>query len=213
MSTHPQAICPLCGRPAINEVMGQNFKIQCEQCGDFRLTDSAEKTIKNVDRRLRLKIGFWSRDQNDLGEKLPTVDSYTKEFVSKLPDKTVMERAYRLLRFGISQQKDLGGRFRINAPQIVALTHSQSDGDVQELARLLFEMSWLHEGYKNGTAQISPRGFMHAGASNASESVKGFIAMWFDQSMDAARDQGLDCLLYTSPSPRDRQKSRMPSSA
>ena len=25
--------------------------------------------------------------------------------------------------------------------------------------------------------------------------------------------QHLDCLLYTSPSPRDRQKSRMPSSA
>ena len=24
---------------------------------------------------------------------------------------------------------------------------------------------------------------------------------------------GIDCLLYTSPSPRDRQKSRMPSSA
>ena len=27
------------------------------------------------------------------------------------------------------------------------------------------------------------------------------------------RDQFQDCLLYTSPSPRDRQKSRMPSSA
>ena len=26
-------------------------------------------------------------------------------------------------------------------------------------------------------------------------------------------DEGNDCLLYTSPSPRDRQKSRMPSSA
>ena len=25
--------------------------------------------------------------------------------------------------------------------------------------------------------------------------------------------QSIDCLLYTSPSPRDRQKSRMPSSA
>ena len=31
--------------------------------------------------------------------------------------------------------------------------------------------------------------------------------MWFDP----VRDRG--CLLYTSPSPRDRQKSRMPSSA
>ena len=27
------------------------------------------------------------------------------------------------------------------------------------------------------------------------------------------RMESLDCLLYTSPSPRDRQKSRMPSSA
>ena len=33
--------------------------------------------------------------------------------------------------------------------------------------------------------------------------------------MQIAKEQGqfLDCLLYTSPSPRDRQKSRMPSSA
>ena len=28
-----------------------------------------------------------------------------------------------------------------------------------------------------------------------------------------SKDPDLDCLLYTSPSPRDRQKSRMPSSA
>ena len=27
------------------------------------------------------------------------------------------------------------------------------------------------------------------------------------------KDQGIDCLLYTSPSPRDRTRSRMPSSA
>ena len=30
---------------------------------------------------------------------------------------------------------------------------------------------------------------------------------------DAEKRQAYDCLLYTSPSPRDRQKSRMPSSA
>ena len=32
-------------------------------------------------------------------------------------------------------------------------------------------------------------------------------------SVGAVDAQGGDCLLYTSPSPRDRQKSRMPSSA
>ena len=30
---------------------------------------------------------------------------------------------------------------------------------------------------------------------------------------DVSRDKLISCLLYTSPSPRDRQKSRMPSSA
>ena len=38
-----------------------------------------------------------------------------------------------------------------------------------------------------------------------------------DAIMEAVMQKGhkmaLDCLLYTSPSPRDRQKSRMPSSA
>ena len=32
-------------------------------------------------------------------------------------------------------------------------------------------------------------------------------------SLEFAAGENIDCLLYTSPSPRDRQKSRMPSSA
>ena len=34
-----------------------------------------------------------------------------------------------------------------------------------------------------------------------------------DHTALAEASQAMDCLLYTSPSPRDRQKSRMPSSA
>ena len=32
-------------------------------------------------------------------------------------------------------------------------------------------------------------------------------------SMDIERERGITCLLYTSPSPRDTERSRMPSSA
>ena len=34
-----------------------------------------------------------------------------------------------------------------------------------------------------------------------------------DDMLDEEEVEDTDCLLYTSPSPRDRQKSRMPSSA
>ncbi|WP_128932493.1 hypothetical protein [Bradyrhizobium zhanjiangense] len=190
----PPFLCPLCGRPAKNDriALRDADVITCQQCGHFQISGSAEITIRNVDGRLKRKIGFWTRDQNDLGEDLPMVTTYTADSVAKLPDKTVIEQAERLLHFGIREQKDLGGRFRLNTPLIVGLTHSHSDGDVQALARFLHDNGWLEEGYNGGIAQISPRGFMHASESRVSESVTGFIAMWFDKSMDVARDQGLD---------------------
>ena len=42
-------------------------------------------------------------------------------------------------------------------------------------------------------------------------SLKTFILDLVRQ--DQLFEQGIDCLLYTSPSPRDRTRSRMPSSA
>ena len=44
-----------------------------------------------------------------------------------------------------------------------------------------------------------------------SEITELMMATWIDG--DICTDDDYDCLLYTSPSPRDRQKSRMPSSA
>ena len=45
-----------------------------------------------------------------------------------------------------------------------------------------------------------------------SESGKQIKRVWIDSAC-MPQDQPEGCLLYTSPSPRDRQKSRMPSSA
>ena len=47
----------------------------------------------------------------------------------------------------------------------------------------------------------------------SSEGQFEFNYMSFDNLRQIIYGMGVDCLLYTSPSPRDRQKSRMPSSA
>ena len=44
------------------------------------------------------------------------------------------------------------------------------------------------------------------------ETQRSFMSQWFESSGMDCTVAGT-CLLYTSPSPRDRQKSRMPSSA
>ena len=53
------------------------------------------------------------------------------------------------------------------------------------------------------------RGKVYEGWPNSMNMFDGFI-YW---SKVTGRNQVIPCLLYTSPSPRDRQKSRMPSSA
>ena len=47
----------------------------------------------------------------------------------------------------------------------------------------------------------------------ATEEVYGRIALGDKDDVDAAVEAAYTCLLYTSPSPRDMRRSRMPSSA
>ena len=57
---------------------------------------------------------------------------------------------------------------------------------------------------------LGPNG---AGKSTLLKLVMGFIAANGGQIQCQASPQHIGCLLYTSPSPRDRTRSRMPSSA
>ena len=59
--------------------------------------------------------------------------------------------------------------------------------------------------------QISESDVTLADASDAI--IVGFQVRPSAAARKLAEQEGVDCLLYTSPSPRDRQKSRMPSSA
>jgi hypothetical protein len=182
--------CPFCNRSVIQEQTPIGRKVECNVCGQFEITSSAEPGL-NLEQRLRQKIGFWTRDQNDLGDT-PLVTSYTADQVKILPDKTVLERAERLLRFGIAEQKDLGGVFKVASEQAIGITHSRSPDDVLALGHLLHTRGWLHAGYAGGAAQVTPMGFIHASEGNVSESTIGFIAMWFDSSMNEARSDGFE---------------------
>ena len=69
------------------------------------------------------------------------------------------------------------------------------------------------EPHLDGRTLVTPRGKVIGGSS----SINGMIyvrghAMDYDHWAESGA-QGWSCLLYTSPSPRDKRQSRMPSSA
>jgi hypothetical protein len=189
--TSPPSACPLCGRFASKEGSSDNYLVKCEQCGTFTISGTAESIVQGFDHRLKFKIGFWTLDQNSLGD-LPAVTVNTFDIVKNLPEKTVVERADRLLRFGIREQKDIGGGFSLLTANAIGVTHSIGNPDVVALAGLLHEQGFVRHGFEGGAAKITPKGFIHAGGATSSESVNGFIAMWFDPSMNAVRTNGLE---------------------
>ena len=88
-----------------------------------------------------------------------------------------------------------------NQPIIVL---RDKDGALKAMSNVcLHRMSTLLEGQGNARSIVCP---YHAWTYNLDGTLRGAPAM--------TQNQGFcNCLLYTSPSPRDRQKSRMPSSA
>ena len=83
-------------------------------------------------------------------------------------------------------------------PEGQFLLYQTEDGETRIECRLVSETIWLTQRLMSDLFQVT--------VATINEHLKNLAN---DGEIDANRT----CLLYTSPSPRDRQKSRMPSSA
>ena len=78
--------------------------------------------------------------------------------------------------------------------------------------------SYRLDGKNHNIQRIDKKWMVDGRATTFSEMLKMGVAVKktpeeTQNDLDEALHEVRDCLLYTSPSPRDRQKSRMPSSA
>ena len=119
-------------------------------------------------------------------------------------------------------EEDEGDGMAINAMGVDAMENAVIPLVINQAAGQEFRIN-LHtatiadpnvylEDVEEGTfTNLYEEDFILTPTSNLSEVGRFFIHMSADTMSN--EDVSTSCLLYTSPSPRDRQKSRMPSSA
>ena len=100
------------------------------------------------------------------------------------------------------------------------LLYEGEDGAVQVKTLMHAETIWLTqkslaELFETTKQNISGhlQNIFEEGELEASATVKDFLTVQTEGKREVKRALDYYCLLYTSPSPRDRTRSRMPSSA
>ena len=110
--------------------------------------------------------------------------------------------------------------YRISVNDIL-ITYNRSVNQIQTLLTTN-SRSRLHISMKNNNSKILEEGLLELNLSMTDQQAAQFqyfaeeLISWNSKFNLTAINTMKDiytCLLYTSPSPRDRQKSRMPSSA
>ena len=125
------------------------------------------------------------------------------------------DRAEKLVFENLDAAKK-SGRWFFTSQAIQVLAEAQIARSNPERALELLNEAWaLGEGKVNLDREISLQNSFAKAYQQAGNYKKAFEALrTLTDIYRAAKAAQLDiCLLYTSPSPRDRQKSRMPSSA
>jgi len=147
----------------------------------------------------RAKLSGWIREQNHAGA-VPRVTTNNLDSILERPLPPVAERAIGLLKEAERGQGSLGELFNVTEPRFLSASYSANSGEVSYLIRLLKELGFASARTLDGKCEILPSGYMKLDEirGKGSDSAKGFVAMWFEESMKTAYDEGLGLGIITA---------------
>ena len=213
---------------AFHEVDGRNgyfVEHSLRAGGSYLLEREAKYVLDRLDAYTKAKITTWLVDQRRLGVDLPRITTSVIEQARVSRDLTADERAERLLRFLAQQTPTLGSPVQVAiregsysdrsyyataydiAYQAMAISESVGFEELFYLEKYLDAVHWIElgnlgDGIVGCTLTVLGHRQIATQEINPS-SDQVFVAMWFDDSMVDARDNGIKpAILNTGYTPR-----------
>ena len=203
--------CPIWGTPATEKQTDRDGRIisSPRTGGMYFISGTAETILKHRDASLKARLTTWLIDQRRLGVDCSEVDTETiKDSEARRP-LPIRERADRFLRFLADREPYPGcgfPHFNCHVDRksfLAALSWLESSVDPTDMDGQPREMDFFDDYLeKQGWIEIqsgsSDNRLTVAGHVRLAEletthtpSSRAFIAMWFDDSMSEAWDQGI----------------------
>ena len=204
--------CPIWGTPANHFPRdGDRLRVESPRAGGkYVVSGTAEALLEAADEQQKARLTTWLVKQRALGDEWPWVASSTLAEETIRPASTVADRADGVLRFLASRTEVLGApvRFRfqtwpqelddLTAVYFGLLAHSECvrESDLDFLLDYLMERRFIRrEGINNPeqACTLTVDGYSRLTDLDGAQSLSktAFVAMWFDDSMDEAWQQGV----------------------
>ena len=190
-----------------------NFLIISDRAGGgYEISVDALPLVETLDDGERARLTTWLVEQRGQGVPTPLITPLIVEYARTSRTILVHERADRLLKQLISKSRVLGNEIQIgcegkrdkygewighDSPTIwnaMARTESISEEEIQFLTRYLVEQRWIEAKFYGRCVEctVLVDGYTHsAELSKSRQGDQGFVAMWFDESMDEVFRNGI----------------------
>ena len=204
--------CPIWGTPAsiIKEYRGAVCIDSPRAGGEYVIEGGTLASIKleipTFDDATKAHLTSWLIDQRRLGEESPLITLKTIEDAQQRRDLPVYERADRFLRYLSRREPFVGGEFGMNEAHLLSaqacleskLTVTampKSKDEIQFFLDYLETKGWLNvhknAGYPRYNLTVEGHAHLEELERGATDSSQAFVAMWFDNSMTNAWEEGI----------------------
>lgn len=187
--------------------------------GKYKIFEWAADRLESRDERFKARLTSWLVEQRRLGAEYPEITGYTIAEVEQRQHLPVHERADRLLQYIRQATSSIGEivKFHIESGLItypyMSNPESISDGslnyyrmmawsectksnhfdEIEYLLEYLKEKDWIAYNSGNQLCVLNVEGYARLAELEevATNSSQAFVAMWFDESMDNAYENGI----------------------
>ena len=193
--------CLIWDTPAFEEAKGDRDGRLIDSpraCGRYFIVRTVIERVRQADPRVKARLTTWLVDQRRLGVECPEIDSNTITMAEENRDLFVHERADRLLQYIGDETVEIGHHVPFTVPDmsktaIAAWSESVERHEVGTLLEYLGEKGWIKSSaeYKHNTLTVEGYARLAELEKANAESSRGFVAMWFDDSLKEAWKKGI----------------------
>ena len=193
--------CPIWGAPYRANVRNHGFRkfVESSRAGGAYIIDrEAELAVREFDASRKSILTSWLIDHRLPGAETPSITIADVRYIERKRPLPVHDRADRLLGFIAEQSGIVGTNVDVppDDPATLAWSESISGYEVFFLLQYLEERNWIKgistlDGYFSGMVTVEGYSRIADQTTNV-DSSQAFVAMWFDDSMNEACQNGIE---------------------